>query len=139
MNVVDSCGWLEFMGGGSNSAFFELVLLNEKELLIPGVVVFEVCKRLRVQGYHAAVEAFLSVAERCHIAHLGPVDMAHAAKAGIDHKLALADAIIWQTAQTHQARLYTQEADLAGKPGVIYQSKALQNSTLTQTERPKKP
>lgn len=123
MNVVDSCGWLEFMASGGNCDFFEPVLINEKELIIPGVVIFEVCKRLQVQGHAAAAEAFLQVAERCQIAYLSPAELARAAQASIDYKLALADAIIWQTAQTHQALLYTQDADLAGKPGVIYQAK----------------
>ena len=109
MNVVDSCGWLEFMGDGSNGPFFEPALLTEKELLIPGVVIFEVCKRLAVLDQPAAADAFLSVVERCQIVHLSPADLANAARAGISHKLALADAIIWQTAQTHKARLYTQD------------------------------
>jgi toxin FitB len=124
MNVVDSCGWLEFMGDGSNALFFEPALLNEKELLIPGVVIFEVCKRLAVLGQSAGVDAFLSVAERCQIIHLSPSDLASAAKAGISHKLALADAIIWQTAQTHKARLYTQDIDLKGLPGVVFKAKS---------------
>lgn len=123
MNIVDSCGWLEFMGDGSNSAFFDSVLMNEKDLLVPGIVVFEVCKRLGVLGQLAAADAFLSVVERCQIAYLSPADLSLAAKASIALKLAMADAIIWQTAQTHQAQLYTQDADLAGKPGVVYQAK----------------
>lgn len=124
MNVVDSCGWLEFMGDGSNGPFFEPALLNEKELLVPGVVIFEVCKRLAVLGQSAAADAFLSVVERCQIVHLSPADLASAAKAGISHKLALADAIIWQTAQTHKARLYTQDIDLKGLPGVVFKAKS---------------
>ncbi len=124
MNVVASCGWLEFMADGSNRAFFEAVLLNEKELLIPGVVIFEVCKRLDVLGQSAAAEAFLSVAERCQIVHLSPADLSLAARAGTAHKLALADAIIWQTAQTHQAKLYTQDVDLKGLPGVVFKAKS---------------
>ena len=123
MNVVDSCGWLEFMADGDNCAFFEPALLNEKELIVPGVVVFEVCKRLGMLRQLAAAEAFLSVMARCQVAYLSPADLALAAKAGIDRKLALADAIIWQTAQAHQAKLYTQDVDLKGLPGVMFKAK----------------
>ncbi len=35
----------------------------------------------------------------------------------------MADAIIWQTAQTHGAALYTQDAALAQLPGLRYQAK----------------
>jgi predicted nucleic acid-binding protein len=123
MNVVDSCGWLEFMGEGANAAFFAPPLLKEDELIIPAVVIFEVCKRLNVLDQWAAADAFLSVAGRCRIAHLSPQELSLAAKAGIAHKLALADAIIWQTAQTHQAKLYTQDIDLKGLPGVLFKAK----------------
>lgn len=123
MNVVDSCGWLEFMGDGANAGFFAPHLLNEKELVIPGIVIFEVCKRLGVLGQAAALDAFLAVATRCNVANLNPAELANAARAGIDHKLALADAIIWQTAQIHQAKLYTQDIDLKGLPGVMFKAK----------------
>ena len=111
------------MADGSNRVFFEPALLNEKELIIPGVVIFEVCKRLGLLGQLSAAEAFLSVVERCQIAHLSPIDLARAASAGLDFKLAPADAIIWQTAQAHQAKLYTQDIDLKGLPGVVFKAK----------------
>lgn len=124
MNVVDSCGWLEFMANGANAPFFAPALLNEKELVIPSVVIFEVCKRLTVLAQAPALDAFLSVVERCNVVHLNHVEMASAAKAGIERKLALADAIIWQTAQSHHATLYTQDTDLKGLPGVLFKAKS---------------
>jgi predicted nucleic acid-binding protein len=60
------------------------------------------------------------------LAQLAPADWAlfrQAARAAAEHKLALADAIIWQTAQAHGAALYTQDADLQGLPGVVYRPK----------------
>ena len=48
---------------------------------------------------------------------------AQAALAAQTYKLHMADAIIWQTAQTHSAVLYTQDAALAQLPGVRYQAK----------------
>ena len=49
---------------------------------------------------------------------------AASARAAATHKLAMADAIIWQTAQAHGAALYTQDIDLQGLPGVVYRPKA---------------
>ncbi len=46
-----------------------------------------------------------------------------AASAALQHRLAMADAIIWQTAQTHGAALYTQDVDLQGLPGVVFRPK----------------
>jgi predicted nucleic acid-binding protein len=39
------------------------------------------------------------------------------------YKLAMADAIIWQTAQVHQAKLFTQDDDLKGLPNVKFKAK----------------
>lgn len=111
------------MADGSSCTFFESALPNEKELIIPGVVIFEVCRRLGMLGQLPAAEAFLSVVERCQIAHLRSTDLARGAAAGLNHKLALADAINWRTAQVHQAKLYTQSIDLKGFPGVVFKAK----------------
>jgi predicted nucleic acid-binding protein len=40
------------------------------------------------------------------------------------YKLHMADAIIWQTAQTHQATLYTQDAAFQDVPDVVYEAKS---------------
>ena len=39
------------------------------------------------------------------------------------HKLAMADAIIWQTAQANDASVYTQDADFEGLPGVVFHAR----------------
>jgi toxin FitB len=137
MNVVDSCGWLEYMAGGENAGFFETALLSERTLIIPSIVVFEVYKRLTVLGHKQGAESFLSVVQRCVIAHLEPAQMASAAKASMLYKIAMADAIIWQTAQVYQASLFTQEADLQNLPGVRYQAKPVAK-LLNKTSKTKK-
>jgi toxin FitB len=139
MNLVDSCGWLEFFAAGSNKEFFRNPLQDTKNLIVPDIVVFEVCRRMLVLFDEAAAARALSFMKQGKAVSLSSDGMFLASLAAANHRLGLADAIIWQTAQTHQARLYTQDADLAGKPGVVYQAKASQDSALTQTTRPKKP
>lgn len=123
MNVVDSCGWLEYIANGSNAGFFEPLLVNEKDLIVPAIVVFEVVKRLTLLGHQKAAESFLEVIQRCQVEQLDASNMAVAALVSVQYKLATADAIIWQTAQVHQAKLYTQDVDLQGLPDVFYQAK----------------
>ncbi len=120
MIVVDSCGWLSYFAGDDNASFFAEALDEPAQVLVPGVVVYEVCRRL-AHLYGPAIEArgyaFMSLAQAA------PSDLAlHrlAAQAAAEHKLAMADAIIWQTAQSHGAALYTQDVDLKGLPGVVY-------------------
>jgi toxin FitB len=123
MNVVDSCGWLEYFGNGTNADFFAPAIENTQQLIVPHLVVYEVCKRLR-QLYGDAGEAKgVSFLEKGHIDGGNLAVMRQAAMASQLHKLAMADAVIWQTAQTHKARLYTQDIDLKGLPGVVFKAK----------------
>ncbi|MFZ4481412.1 MAG: type II toxin-antitoxin system VapC family toxin, partial [Rhodoferax sp.] len=122
MNIVDSCGWLEYIANGSNAAFFQDALADETQLLLPPLVVFEVIRRLKVLGQDFAIVPTVTVMRRLQRADLSAEQLAQAAVASHGRKLALADAIIWQTAQTYQALLYTQDADLQGLPGVVYQA-----------------
>ena len=121
--VVDSCGWLEYIANGSNASFFESALQNEAQLLVPQIVVFEVCKRLLILQQDHAVDSVLQVMERCKVADLNTRQMLLAAQAAQKYKLTMADAIIWQTTQVHKAALYTQDADLKALPGVQFKAK----------------
>ncbi len=124
MNVVDSCGWLEYIANGSNADFFSPVLGDESQLLLPRLVVYEVTRRLLALNQDHAVEPTLKVMSRLRLVDLTVPQLAQAAQAASSHKLAMADAIIWQTAQAQQALLYTQDVDLKDLPGVVYQAKA---------------
>ena len=123
MNVVDSCGWLEYFGGGANADFFAPAIENTQQLIVPHIVVYEVCKRLRhLYGDDAEARgaAFLEKGREFGGNLMFMRQAAHASKV---YQLAMADAIIWQTAQTHQAKLYTQDVDLKGLPGVVFKAK----------------
>ena len=123
MNIADSCGWLEYFGNGANADFFARAIENTQQLIAPHLVVYEVCKRLR-QLYGDDGEtrgaAFL---DKGRLLGRDLTIMHQAAIAIKVHQLAIADAIIWQTAQTHQTRLYTQDIELKGLPGVMFKAR----------------
>lgn len=123
MNVVDSCGWLEYFADGPNATFFTAAIEDTAQLIVPAVCVFEVYKRLHAQHGKAGADqgiAFLSQGKQVDLSF---EELAAAAVAARLHGLAMADAMIWQTAQLHAAQLYTQDADLQGLPGVRYVAK----------------
>jgi hypothetical protein len=49
MNVVDSSGWLEYFGKGSNGEFFATAIRASAELVVPTISIYEVYKRIVVQ------------------------------------------------------------------------------------------
>jgi toxin FitB len=125
MNVVDTCGWLEFFAGDDNKEFFRAPLEDVESLIVPSISVYEVCRKLvHWQGETAAQQA-LSFMKKGQIVNLSADQLLLASVAAQTYKLAMADAIIWQTAQVHQAKLYTQDIDLEGLPNVKFKAKPL--------------
>ena len=123
MNIVDSCGWLEYFANGPNADFFAPIIENEKKLIVPHVVVYEVTRRLvHLQGEAAALLAqdFLN---KGRLVALDAKGLSQAALSAHQYKLAMADAMIWQTAVNHAATIYTQDADFFDLPHVIYKKK----------------
>jgi toxin FitB len=46
MNIVDSCGWLEYFADSSNSDFFAPAIEDTNNLLVPSITILEVFKRI---------------------------------------------------------------------------------------------
>ena len=123
MNVVDSCGWLEHLIGGLNAQFFEPILLDQDQLLIPQLVIYEVCRRVLQFGAPGTADKVFRSMSALRVVTLDADGAYMAAQSAIRYKLHMADALIWQTAQAHGAILYTQDAALAHLPDVKYQAK----------------
>ena len=65
MNVVDSCGWLEYFANGGNAGFFAPALETTESLIVPSLSVFEVCKRVALmRGEQPARQAADFMARR---------------------------------------------------------------------------
>ncbi|HET9064989.1 MAG TPA: type II toxin-antitoxin system VapC family toxin [Gemmatimonadales bacterium] len=123
MNVVDSSAWLEYFAAGPNAGRFAVVIEAVEELLMPTIVLVEVTRRVMQQrGEDAALQA----AALLHQGRVVPLDSGlalAAAKFGVDHKLPLADSIIFATAQQFNATLWTMDVDFEALPGVRYFAK----------------
>src|SRR5258708_29884253 len=118
--VVDSSGWVEFLGGGSKADAFGKYLENPEAVLLPSIVVYEVYKKMLREQNQILAERFLSHAFGFHEREL-PLDIslaASAARVSLAASLPMADAIIYATAQAHQAELITSDTHFSGLPGV---------------------
>ena len=117
--VIDSSGWLEYIAGSVAAAPFRAALKNPELVIVPTIVLYEVTKVvLRERGKELAMEVAAAM-QQCVVVDL---DSATALEAE-QYKLALADSIIYATAQLHGATLHTQDAHFAGLPGVQYHPK----------------
>jgi len=123
MNLVDSCGWLEYLADGPNAAFFAPAIENTEELLVPTLCILEVFKRvLQQRGEDAALQA-AALMQQGQVIDLDSGTAVNAAKIGHEIKLSLADAVIVATARIHHAVLWTQDSDLKDVEGVKFVNK----------------
>ncbi len=123
MNVVDSCGWLEYFADGPNAGFFAPALEDTDALIVPSLSVFEVCKRVALQRGETAAQQAADFMARGEIVGLDADTALAAARYSAKHQLPMADSLILVTARNHQATLWTQDADLKGHKGVKYKAK----------------
>jgi predicted nucleic acid-binding protein len=123
MNIVDSCGWLEYIADGPNAAFFGPALTDLPRLVVPVITIYEVYTRILVQRGQVFADRTVAAMGRGRVVDLDAPGMRLAAVASLRYKLVMADAIIWQTAQVHGALLLTQDVDLKDVPGVQYRVK----------------
>ena len=123
MNVVDSSGWIEYFVSGPNAAFFDGPLHDVENLLVPSISILEVYRYvLRKRGRQDALAVAASMRQGRVLA-LDEGLAIEAAEIGASHALPLADSIIYASAQSHDATLWTQDADFEGLEGVEFKQK----------------
>ncbi len=123
MNVVDSSGWLEYFTDGANADAFKPLIADEANLIIPTVCLYEVFKiTLARAGEDEAVRVAGLMSFGQIIDFNREVALA-AAPISTQYKLAMADSVIYATAQMHTATLWTQDAHFKDLPGVQYVEK----------------
>jgi toxin FitB len=123
MNVVDSSGWIEYFTGGPNAVFFTPPIENVGELIVPALVICEVFKWvLRERGERQALQVVVQMGLG-EVVDLNSKLAINAARAGVEHKMPLGDSIIFATAQSRNATVWTQDVHFKGLEGVKFVEK----------------
>jgi toxin FitB len=116
--LVDSSGWVEFMGDGPLADKFAPYFEHEERLLVPAIVLYEVYKKLLAAHGATAADRFLSSALRARVVPIDERLALLAARISLDRRLAMADAMIYATALAAGAHLITSDAHFSGLPEV---------------------
>ncbi|MFW5454189.1 type II toxin-antitoxin system VapC family toxin [Thioalkalivibrio sulfidiphilus] len=114
MNLVDSCGWLEYFADGENAEFFAPAITDTANLLVPTLAFFEVFKRILQQREENAALQAVAMMQQGTVVDLTADISLRAAKLAVTHKLPMADSVMLATARRYQARLWTQDGDFEG-------------------------
>jgi predicted nucleic acid-binding protein len=123
VNVVDSSGWLEYLADAPGADFFAPAIENTEELLVPTICLLEVARNIfRQRGEDMALQA-LALMQQARVVHLVPEVIRLAARFGMEHRLPLADSVVFATGRLHGALVWTQDSDFKGLEGVRYTPK----------------
>ena len=120
MNVVDSSGWLEYFADGPSAGFFAPAIEDAADLIVPTLSLYEVFKRvLQQRGENAALSA-IAVMQQSEVVELTAPLALSAATISVQHKLPMADSVMYATARAFDAMLWTQDADFEHLPRVRF-------------------
>jgi len=112
--LVDSSGWIEFLGDGPLADRFAPYFEREERLIVPAIVLYEVYKKLLSERGSTAADRFLSAALRSRMVPIDERLALLAARISLDRRLAMADAMIYSAALTAGAHLVTSDSHFQG-------------------------
>lgn len=120
MHVVDTCGWIEWLTDGALADNYAPYLANSDELVVPTLVQFELYKWCLREKDEASALDVIGLTELCQVRALDTRIALSAADIAARHKLAMADAIVYATAQAVGGQLFTSDAHFELLPEVTY-------------------
>jgi len=123
LNLVDSCGWIEYLSDLPNADFFAPALEDSADVLVPTICLYEVFKAFTIQRGEIYALKAIALMNQGKVVDLMPQISLSAAKISIEHKLPMADSIILATGRRYEAIIWTQDADFEGLEAVRYTRK----------------
>lgn len=123
MRLIDSSGWLEFFMDGPLADTYAQHLKHPNDILTPTVVLYEVYKVIKRQRSEEEALTVVAQISKTQVIPLNDTIALTAADVSLTYQLAMADAIVYATALTYNAKLVTSDADLSSLPGVVYHKK----------------
>lgn len=120
MILVDSSGWIEYFVDGPLAGRYAAHIEGTQEVLVPTIVLYEVYKKItRDAGERPAIDAIANMKKGITVPLSERLALAASAYS-LQHKLPMADAIIYATAQAERAKVITSDEHFKGLPGVEF-------------------
>jgi predicted nucleic acid-binding protein len=117
--LVDSSGWLEYLTNGAKADRYEPYFSSANPLLVPTIVIYEVRKILLRKQSQQVADAFASEVLRHSLLLLDEQIALKAAAASLQYQLAMADAIVYTSAQLSGATLIASDDHFLNLSGVL--------------------
>lgn len=120
---LDTSGWIEIAEGGPNSKAFAEALHPSESILSSVISLYEISKYLTREAGETDAQELLAFIRNYPVIAVTEDLALYAADLSTVHQLAMADALIYATALSQNAALWTQDVDFKGLPNVRYFAK----------------
>lgn len=120
MNIVlDSSGWIELLAGTDRAPLFQPALRADR-LVVPSIVRYEVGRYTFSHKGAEGRELALTALSKFEQVPVDDIVADAASELAHNHKLAMADALVYAVAQVADAELWTQEKHFERLPRVKF-------------------
>ena len=117
--LIDSSAWISFLLDQPAASKIEKSIENSSRLIVPSIVLYEVYRHLikKVSSQEALMAT--TQLQKGVVVSLDEDLSLFAAEISLEHKLGMADAIVYATALHHKAQLVTLDNDFRGLDGCV--------------------
>lgn len=123
MNILDSSVWLEYIADTKHAKSFVALIEQPESLLVPAVTLYEVCRKLTKEVGKEIAWQTVAHMRRGTVVDLDAELAMVAVSVSLQHDLPMADSIIYATALSCDATLWTMDSDFRNLDHVRYFSK----------------
>jgi predicted nucleic acid-binding protein len=123
MNIVDSSLWVEYFLENDIDQSIIYTIKDTGNLYVPVISLYEVYKKFLSIGESEKANIAIVIMQNAAVIDINPQLAVLAAQLGKQHKLPMADSIIYATAVLYDAKLYTQDKHFENLDRVRYFSK----------------
>jgi predicted nucleic acid-binding protein len=123
MIIVDTSLWIEFFAGTPLNISIVNALSNNDELYVPAICLYEVKKKFLVDNDAVKAITAIDIMKNGTVISIDSEIALLASDISKQHKLPMADSIIYATAVLFDAELYTQDKHFENLDRVHYFSK----------------
>ena len=120
MVVLDTSAWIEMLLGSRVGILFSERIAQSSEIIVPTIVQLELARWALREDSEAKSQELVAYSSGYTVVMLDTAIASFAAGLSRNYKLHTTDAIIYATAQMHDAALLTCDAHFNGLPGVEY-------------------
>lgn len=118
--VVDTCGWIEWLTDGNLASRFEPYLAHPGDLIVPTIVQYELHRWVCRERDEATAMEVIGVTEQGTVVPLDTSLALLASELADAHRLTMADAVVYATAQQVGSALITCDEHFTNLPAVEY-------------------